>query len=69
MMHHSAVSLDMIRQHPDCIVALDEFGLVIPRKHIRRMVSDFIKAGFAYWPPCDNVGPDGRCAGHEEGQT
>lgn len=65
MTYHSAVSLDRIETSPN-IVIMDDLGIRMPRKHVLRLIAESRAKGFTYWPPCDHVTPEGRCAGHEE---
>lgn len=68
MIHHSNVSLDYLedrlRANADIRVRDAETGRLssLQRLTLRRWRSQ----GLAYAPPCDNVTPDGRCAGHRK---
>ena len=68
MIHHSAVSLDYLEDRMTANAAVrvkdTETGRVGPLQWetLRRWRS----LHYAYAPPCDNVTPDGRCAGHEK---
>ena len=66
MIQHSAVSLDYLEE---CLARgvnhlVDEDGR--PEKHPTSIVQGWRTEGREYAPPCDNVTPDGRCAGHEK---
>ena len=74
MIHHSAVSLDYLQELLDQgksagIGPMEKdlpgpWPLLIQRHQLRSWRS----LGYTYAPPCDNVTPDGRCAGHEKGE-
>ena len=69
MMHHSAVSLDYLEER---IVTdpspnwLAEDGPPLTLLEQREIIDRWRELGHLYAPPCDNVTPDGRCAGHEK---
>ena len=58
-MHHSAVSLEHLEER----LRKGAGGLI---DSSRRVIDQWRSQGLEYAPPCDNVTPDGRCAGHEQ---
>ena len=69
MIHHSAVSLDyldeLLREGKSAGIAEGLVGQM-PLDRQREQVRRWRARGYAYAPACDNVKPDGRCAGHEK---
>ena len=70
MIHHSAVSLDYLEEHgynPTWFGVRGNNGpVLLTRDAVRQEVERFRAEGLTYWPTCDNVRKDGRCAGHEK---
>ena len=68
MIHHSAVSLDYLESrlnaHAPIRVQDAETGRIGPLQ--QETVQRWRAQGWSYVSPCDNVTPDGRCAGHEK---
>ena len=66
MTYHSAVSLDVMEtgaRAGHCYLERD--GIALAPGVVLQRVAEARAWGYAYWPPCENVRPDGRCAGHE----
>ena len=67
--HHSAVSLDylegLLQEGKSAGIAEGLVGQM-PLERQREQVRRWRSRGYTFAPPCDNVTPDGRCAGHEK---
>ena len=69
--YHSAVSLDYLeRQYGIGDKTLEnESGVPLPKKNAILEIWAKRRIGLRYWPPCEHITPDGRCAGHEKGEA
>lgn len=65
-MHHVAVSLRYARRHPEIFVYTDGHE---HEKMAEQDALDYIEEcrakGYEVIPPCNNIKPDGTCAGHK----
>ena len=71
MIHHSTVSLDYLlsllnRGRDAGIDTHPGFQSAADIAHQWALLYQWRAKGYTYAPPCDNVTPDGRCAGHEK---
>lgn len=68
MTHHTAVSISCLMRLPDAQLhgLLLHNGRPMTAGEARIRLKVMRQEGYAYIPPCDNVGPDGRCLGHEK---
>ena len=67
--YHSAVSLDMLEQwHRGELYLENSKGEGLGKQGCLVAIRQKRRRGYTYWPPCDHVTPDGRCAGHETGE-
>ena len=66
MIHHSTVSLDYLQEQlahgKSAYLGDKEYDIESQKQGVRY----WRNLGYTYAPPCDNVTPDGRCAGHEK---
>ena len=69
--HHSAIALDVLEAGALAghTTYLEQEGVALSPGAVLQRVADQRRQGRTYWPPCDNITPDGRCAGHERGRT
>ena len=68
MIHHSAVSLDYLRDRlaSNVTIRVRDIGTGRVSPLMQETMRRWEAAGYTYAPPCDNVTPDGRCDGHEK---